>query len=138
MQQFAVPQFIDTEPKVLGPVTVRQFVMFLIAGLFIFIEYKLADFGLFLVEAIITAGITVLFAVVKINGRPFHFFLLNVIRTSTRPALRLWQHAELSVRPEEMPTPKTVSVLSPRKVTEERLSHLALVVDTGGAYKGEE
>ena len=137
MQQFAVPQFIETEAKVLGPITVRQFIMFLIAGLFIFIEYKLSDFGLFLLEAIITAGLTILFAVVKINGRPFHFFLLNVIRSNTRPALRLWQHAELTIRPEQVVALKTVTVRSERKVTEERLSHLALVVDTGGVYKDE-
>ncbi len=138
MQQFAVPQFIDTEPKVLGPVTVRQFIMFLIAGLFIFIEYKLADFALFLLEAILTAGVTILFAVVKINGRPFHFFLLNLIRSNTRPALRLWRHAELAFKPEQVVAHKTVSLAPARKVTEERLSHLALVVDTGGAYKDEE
>ena len=138
MQQFAVPQFIETEPKVLGPITVRQFIMFLIAGLFIFIEYKLADFGLFLAEALLTAGVTILFAVVKINGRPFHFFLLNVIRSNTRPALRLWRHAEFQIKPEAAPAQKTAAVLPHRLVTEEKLSHLALIVDTGGAYRGEE
>ncbi len=129
-----MPQFIDTEPKVLGPVTVRQFIMFLIAGLFIFIEYKLADFSLFLVEALLTAGLVILFAVVKVNGRPFHFFLLNVIRTKTRPNLRIWQHAELNIHAEKLPPPKPVIVAPHRRVTEERLSHVALVVDTGGTY----
>ena len=33
MQQFTVPQFIDVEPKIIGPITTRQFLIFLAAGL---------------------------------------------------------------------------------------------------------
>lgn len=40
MQQFLVPQFIDVENKIIGPLTVRQFVIFLIAAGFIFLVLK--------------------------------------------------------------------------------------------------
>jgi len=48
MDQFVVPQFIDVEDKIFGPVTTRQFVILLIAGLIIFIAFKLADITLFI------------------------------------------------------------------------------------------
>ena len=52
-QRFIVPQFIDAEDKILGPITVRQFIIMIVGGLLIFAAYKLADFGLFLLEAFV-------------------------------------------------------------------------------------
>ena len=43
MDQFVVPQFIDVEDKIFGPVTTRQFVILLVAGLVLFVASKLAD-----------------------------------------------------------------------------------------------
>ena len=50
MQQFVVPQFIEVEDKILGPITVRQFLIMLIAGILIFIVYRFADTALFLMQ----------------------------------------------------------------------------------------
>ena len=38
--QFVVPQFIEVEDKIFGPVTTRQFVVLLIGGLFVFISFS--------------------------------------------------------------------------------------------------
>ncbi|KKS92044.1 MAG: hypothetical protein UV69_C0039G0006, partial [Parcubacteria group bacterium GW2011_GWE2_43_12] len=32
MQQFVVPQFIDVEDKIIGPITVRQFIIIMVGG----------------------------------------------------------------------------------------------------------
>jgi hypothetical protein len=45
--RYAVPQFIDAEDKILGPLTTRQFVTMLSVVGIIFVTYKLADFLLF-------------------------------------------------------------------------------------------
>lgn len=138
MKQFSVPQFIDVEPKVIGPVTVRQFIMFIVGGLFIFLSYKLADFALFIIEAIIIAGLVVVFAFLKINGRPFHLFLLSFLHALTRPKVRVWKKTELEVKktvkaePEEAAGPKIAKPLFRRPA---EISELALLVDTGGAYQ---
>ena len=79
MQQFVVPQFIDVEDKVIGPITVRQFIILLAGGGLIVIAYKLSDFALFLLQFVIFSFLTVAVAFIKINGRPIHYFLLNVI-----------------------------------------------------------
>lgn len=141
MQQFVVPQFIDVEDKVIGPITVRQFIILLAGSGLIFIAYKLSDFTLFLFQFIILSFITFGFAFIKINGRPVHYFLLNVVQTSRRPKLRLWQKkytdAELKafskIKEPELP-PK---VVTKNKVRASRLAELSLVVDTGGVYQGE-
>ena len=78
MQQFTIPQFIDVEDKIFGPITVRQFVIMLACLLLSALAYKLTDFALFLTETILffAAGGTVAF--LRVNGRPFHYFILNI------------------------------------------------------------
>ncbi|MFA6514399.1 MAG: PrgI family protein [Patescibacteria group bacterium] len=140
MQQFTVPQFIDIESKIIGPITTRQFVIFLGAALVIGLSYRIFDFSLFLVIAAVVLVIAILFAFVKINGRPFHFFLLNATQTLRRPRLRVWnnntimhdkeKNIDVTVKPELKPEPKEYYKKS-------RLAEVALIVDTKGKYKGE-
>ena len=47
MQQFQVPQYIDLEPKILGPLTLVQSVVVVGAGAFIFILRFLLEIYLF-------------------------------------------------------------------------------------------
>lgn len=139
MQQFTVPQFIDVESKIIGPITTRQFLIFLASAVLIAASYKLFDFSLFLVVGTTILALGIVFAFVKINGRPFHFFILNLVQTLRRPHLRVWNHQanemveepEIKLRQPEAPLP----VKEPYKKS--RLAELALVVDTKGRYKGE-
>ena len=140
MQQFTVPQFIDVESKIIGPITTRQFLIFLGAAVIIGISYKVFDFSLFLTICIIVFIIAGAFAFLKINGRPFHLFLLNFIQTMRRPSLRVWNHqlgfidtpAPMNiVKEEEAPVKKKEFYQT------SRLADLALVVDTKGRYRGD-
>ena len=91
MEQITVPQFLDVEDRIIGPITVRQFIEILVGGLIIFIFYKLFDFSLFVVAGLLVFGLTVLLAFVKINGQPFHNFFLNFITTLKNPKLKIWR-----------------------------------------------
>jgi hypothetical protein len=142
MQQFVVPQFIDVEDKIIGPLTVRQFIIMLVGGFMLFLEFKFADFGLFILEALVSAFLVVLFAFMKVNGMPFHFFLSNFISTLFRPKVRVWQkQTDLSdvapVRGHASVTMPTVFTAKP-SLPPSRLQELSLMVDTGGAYKPED
>ena len=141
MQQFNVPQFIDVEDKVLGPITVRQFVIILICGLFSAAVYKLADFTLFLTSTILIFGIGGVIAFLKINGRPFHYFILNVIQTFKKPKLRIWNN-QLSKTSAEMKGDPEIKIEQITKVGKKplypksKLAEVSLIVDTGGSYQG--
>jgi len=141
MQQFVVPQFIDVEDKVIGPITVRQFIILLVGSGLIFIAYKLSDFALFLLWFVVLSGLTFGFAFIKINGRPVHYFLLNVFQTSRRPKIRVWLKSFSSSQLKEMTKKKEIKlppkVLTKNHVRASRLAELSLIVDTGGVYQGE-
>ncbi len=142
MQQFTVPQFIDVEDKILGPISVRQFLILLIGGGVGFIFYTIADFTLFLLLALVDLALTATFAFVRINGVPFHYFLLNILQTFKRPGLRVWQNEVSSAeirsamkQPETAKATETIFMKEPLAMAP--LSQLSLIVDTGGVYKGE-
>jgi hypothetical protein len=139
MMQFTVPQFIDVEDKIFGPITVRQFVIELITALLIAVCYRVFDFALFIVAALVLFTIGTTFAFVKINGAAFHFFLLNLIQTLKKPRLRVWRKDDtlsIGLEFDTMPTP-AAAVPSGRQYSQSRLNELSLIVDTQGSYQGE-
>ena len=142
MQQFVVPQFIDVEDKVIGPITVRQFIILLVAGGLVFAAYKTSDFTLFFAELITIAMFTILFAFIKINGRPVHYFFLNVFQTLKKKRLRVWNKKltddELHQKMKQIEVRPVIESRRKALVGTTRLAELALIVDTGGVYEGEE
>ncbi|MBI4652630.1 PrgI family protein [Candidatus Kuenenbacteria bacterium] len=140
MNQFAVPQFISVENKIIGPITTRQFVLFLLAAFLIFICYKLSDFSLFLLEAVIILGTISLFAFYKPNGQLFHIFLIAFIKTLRKPALRIWKKEKLNYKQikKVVELKKIEPIIIKPSIRQAKLSELTLIVDTGGSYKGEE
>jgi hypothetical protein len=137
MQQFTVPQFIDVEPKIIGPITTRQFLIFLAAGLMIFLTYKLFDFTAFVLISVLIFAIAGTFAFLKINGRPFHFFVLSLIQTVKKPKLRVWNHKALNLEKKEEKEIEYENILPPKKYfSKEKLAEISLIVDTKGRYRG--
>ena len=141
-EQFVVPQFIDTEDKIIGPISVRQFGILMLAFFMVFIFYKLLPFVWFLVVSIPFMIAVAIIAFVKVNGQPFHYFILNVIQTFKRPSLRVWDK-ELStsvlkelIKKKEEPPPPPPTRKAP--VSASKLQDMILTVNTGGVYTPDE
>jgi hypothetical protein len=137
--QFVVPQFIDVESKIIGPITPRQFIILIVTAGFIFITYKLADFTLFLIEGIIILVLGLTIAFVKVNGQPIYYFILNLLNLVKRPLLRVWRREKEIVKELKIKEKKEEKQVIPvrKPLSTSHLSQLALMVDTGGRYEGE-
>ncbi|MCX7779170.1 MAG: PrgI family protein [Patescibacteria group bacterium] len=137
--QFVVPQFIDIEPKIIGPITPRQFILLIFAGGITFLCFKLLDFWIFVVVFLfVICPFFGSFTFVKINGRPFHYFLLNLIQFFQRPKVRVWRkeiipEKEIVLKKEKEEAPPEIKKTLPRG----RLSDLSILVDTGGLAREE-
>lgn len=137
-QQFVVPQFIDVEDKIIGPITTRQFLIIMGTTLILFITYKILRFVYFVLTGLPIAGIAATFAFARVNGAPFHFFFLNILQTSKRPKTRVWYkdmndaelRASLAAAPTALPKEEAVKEV----VSTSRLQELTLVANTGGVY----
>lgn len=136
--QFLVPQFIDVESKIIGPITTRQFMIMMVAGMLDFIFYKLFYFNTFVIAALLTTAIFGIVAFFKVNGMPFHYFFLNLVQTLKRPRLRIWGKTEITALPKEEKVEVKKEFVAKEPLAGDKLSSLSLVVNTGGAYKEEE
>jgi len=140
--QYVVPQFIDVEDKIFGPVTARQFVILLVAGLTLFVAFKLADFALFIFLAAVLGGGALVVAFVKINGQAFHYFLLNIVQTLRRPALRIWNKVYDTAEIKRLQAEGVVPIIEAAKpiarISYSRIRDLSLTVNTGGYYQAED
>lgn len=141
MRQFTVPQFIDVEDKIIGPLTVRQFLIMLTGFAIIGLSWKFADFSLFATISVMTFVTSVSFAFIKVNGMPMHFFVLNFVQTVKKPGLRVWGNTYDKEEDPESDHDEIVHKAPPRKERRyngSRLTELSLMVDTRGAYKGDD
>lgn len=141
-EQFVVPQFIDAEDHIFGPITARQFVILMAVFLLDFLLFRLLSFVTFLLTGIPLIVLGGIVAFVRINGAPFHFFILNLIQTFKKPHLRVWsrEYSDAELRTLMKIAPPVPSTAAHRKAFAgtSRLQELALVVNTGGVYKPEE
>jgi hypothetical protein len=137
-----VPQFLDVESKIIGPISARQFVILLAMGLVMAVLYRIFLFGTFLGLGVPVFVLGVVFAFVRINGQPFHFFVLNAVQTFRRPMLRIWdkgyraRELKMLLKEEEVAPP--VPSIEKAPLSTSRLQELSLIVNTGGMYRPED
>lgn len=140
--QYTVPQFIDNEDKIIAFITVRQFLIMIVSAILMAVCYALLRFAYFVGASVFIALLTGILAFVKVNGRPFHFFLISYIERLKKPNVRVWNKeltdSELRMYIERKKEEKAEELVARPRFTTSQLSQLSLVVDTGGAYTGED
>ncbi len=127
--RFLVPQFIEVEDKLFGPLSFKQFVY--LVGSFGFAGAVYAMYGVFL--AILLGGPIVAFglalAFYRINDRPFIYLLQSILNYAMHHNLYLWKKETKQARPVATPTPdQTLRGYAPR-ISESKLKELAWSLD---------
>jgi hypothetical protein len=92
--EFTVPQFVEREPKLIGPFTFKQFIFVAIAGavcffLYFFIGKK--NMPLFILIAILLFGGALALAFIRIKGYTLPMLLKNFFTFTIMPKIFLWQ-----------------------------------------------
>ena len=104
--RFEVPQFIDIEDKIFGPLTWKQFLYLsggVGMGLVLFFTTPIIIFLLFGLPLIVLA---VALAFYPVNNRPFSFFLEAIINYLGSNKLYIWRKKEEIVHKSQF-TPNT-------------------------------
>lgn len=95
--RFEVPQFIEVEDKIFGPLTWRQF-LYLGGGIGIGVAlFITAPFIIFVIFGIPLMGLAGALAFYPINNRPFSFFLEALVEYLRKQKLYLWRRDEEAV-----------------------------------------
>jgi len=95
--QFQVPQFIETEDKIIGPFSLRQFMYIGGAGLGSVILYFTVATWLWLILTIVLLGTAIGVAFVKIEGRPLSNVILSAFGFYWKPQMYIWKSEEQSI-----------------------------------------
>lgn len=89
--RFNVPQFIDIEDKIIGPLTLKQFLFLAAGGGLLFILWFYLKLFAFVIVSIPIVSLSLALAFYKVNGRSFVSFLANLIKYIIKPKLYLWK-----------------------------------------------
>ncbi len=110
--RFEVPQFIEVEDKVVGPLTWRQFI-YLAGGIGICtILYFSLPFLVFIIFGLPFGALAGFLAFHRVNNRPFSAFLESFVHYARNSKLYLWrkeQEQTVMSYTEEPLAPGTVS-----------------------------
>lgn len=88
--RFKVPQNIDMPDRILGPLTMLQFVYAVVGGGATYVSYMSLPSPLGAIVAFLVAAFTIAMIFFKINERPFSHFLLSLMRFVSTPKQRIW------------------------------------------------
>ena len=123
--QFKVPQFIDIEDKVFGPLTFRQFIYLAGGAGLSYLSIRILP-GIFALIAVpLFAGLALALAFIKYNEKPFINTLEAFIRFYSKSRFYLW-HKSTTKKQLDIPLTKTQQG---NPMSESRLQTLSWTLD---------
>ncbi len=93
--EFSVPQFIERDPKIIGPFTLKQFIYIGTAGGIAMLLYFSVSFFYFIFFTALLGISAFALAFLKINGISFPTIIKNFLFFSVAPRIYLWKKTEL-------------------------------------------
>src|SRR5258708_16415073 len=132
--QYAVPQFTEVEDKLIGPLTLKQFLIILATGgivMFFYSLLKLSIFFYFFAIPTSLLGLGLTFG--KFNGRPLFSYIGVFVAFTSRPQVRIFKREDVSVNMSFKTEKKAETiVLAKNKLdepNESRVKKLAYLLD---------
>ena len=101
--QFEVPQFIEIEDKIFGPLTWRQFLYVGGGGLMVAVLFLTMPLIVFILIGLPIAGLSFALAFYPINNRPFSHLLEAIWNFLSRSRVYHWQRRQDIVYKDALP-----------------------------------
>jgi hypothetical protein len=130
--RFQVPQFIEVEDKIFGPLTLKQFIYLAGGGGLSMVLYLLIpSFFISILFIIPVAAFSCSLAFVKINNRNFITVLESAFTYIINPKLYIWKHEpkKIEVTTKEAPVASTSPAFLPT-LSNSKLKELTWTLDT--------
>jgi len=130
--QFKVPQNIDMQDRILGPLTMVQFIYAVIGGGICYAIFSTVPkpFSFVLITPITLFVAALIF--LKINERPFLDFLISLSAFMTAPKNRVWHHdvaSNLSVEVYQSKSTNQNNNIQTKQFSHEQLQEMAKRID---------
>jgi hypothetical protein len=127
--KFAVPQFIDVEDKIFGPLTFKQFVYLVGGGGLVFLCYKFLPWYLYVPLGLAFGGLGFSLAFIKVNEKP----LINTIEAMftyvLNDKLYIWKKEKKEIKKVEQESEETKKTQYIPRISESKLHDIAWGLD---------
>ena len=123
--RYQVPQFIEIEDKIFGPLTLKQFIYLAGGGGLCLIFFTLLPFYLTVILGLPVMIFSATLAFYQVNGRPFINVLEHAVGYFFGHKLYLWKAHRASTSSPTMPKVLPKEALPVPKLSESRLKDLA-------------
>jgi hypothetical protein len=127
--QFKVPQFIDVEDKVVGPLTFKQFAYLAGGAGLVYLSFHWLPILIALPLAGVFGALAAALAFIKYNEKPFIHVLESFIRFYTKSRLYLWHKQSTPQTPAVTPITTQKEAFSRAALTESKLKTLSWSLD---------
>jgi hypothetical protein len=129
---FNIPQFIDKEDKIVGPLTARQLGWLIGGAAVAFVFWTFLSKPVFIVVAIIIAGMTVALAFYRPNGQPLIAFVLSSFSFLSSPKMYVWKRVPEKDGPKKEVTNKIDIIIPKKELTARKIEDLSKILDNRG------
>ena len=126
--KYQVPQFIDIEDKIIGPLTIKQFVYLAGGAGMAFIVYNFVYFYIAIILVAIIVALSLALAFYKINNKPFIDFLEAAFLYYTKQNLYIWKKEDKKIEAKIQTATKGAQVYVPR-LSDGKLKDLSWSLD---------
>jgi hypothetical protein len=127
--RFQVPQFIEIESKIFGPLTFKQFAYLVGGAGIIFILYVFLPFWLMVIPALAVAGFSLALSFYKVNNQSFIKIIENAFKYFSSSKLYLWKKEEIQPIKKIVNKESVESEVYIPKLTQNKLKDLAWSLD---------
>ncbi len=136
MATFQVPQFIEQKARIIGPLTLEQFMYIAVAGALSFIAYYIFNFFFWLMFSAILLVIAIALAFVKVNGQTMPQILKAGFAYIWKPRTYTWQRA-ISQKIVDIEELERLEQVRSKMGIQQKLKSIALNVATGKIFSPE-
>ncbi|PIP26957.1 MAG: hypothetical protein COX30_04545 [Candidatus Moranbacteria bacterium CG23_combo_of_CG06-09_8_20_14_all_39_10] len=132
MGLFNVPQFIDIEDKIVGPLTAKQLGWMAAAGTIMLVMWSLLDMATFIVASIFVGLVFGALAFYKPNGQPLIFFIMSIFAYFLKPKMYIWRRisdGQNSTKPTQKKN-ATIKTAPTKEISESKIEAISHLLDS--------
>lgn len=135
--QYSVPQFVEIEDKIIGPLTLKQFLTLLVGGLFGLMFYSIFNMSAFFFVLMLPTTVVFLYlAFGKLNGRPVLGNIPTVVKFLITPKVRMFARTgegNFLIKKKEVSKADELAKKPEPEAVSSRLKRLAYILDEKAA-----
>ena len=132
----SVPQYIDVEDKIVGPVTAKQLGWLVLMGIALLVLWNTMSMMGFILVGIPVCFLFLAFAFYRPYGQPMGSFVVFAVMYLFKPKIYMWKRSpEITLSKKQQQAPPTVH--EEKKLTSQQIRGLAEVLDSDGVQGNE-